>query len=92
MKAETITTTDIQKKYFGETIKTLNDYDEAILGVDLESKQVCYSITTMIDIFMANGLYSFDDAVKYIKTMVSNCSDNYKFIDDIFWVWQSFTK
>jgi hypothetical protein len=24
--------------------------------------------------------------------MVSNCSDNYKFIDDIFWVWQSFTK
>jgi len=84
MKAKTITTIDIQKKYFGETIKTLNDYDEAILGVDLESKQVCYSITTMIDIFMANGLYSFDNAVKYIKTMVSNLSNDYKFVDDIF--------
>jgi hypothetical protein len=84
MKAQTITKTQIDQKYFGVKIQTLVDYDEAILGVDLATKKVCYSITKLIDITMALEKRTFEDAVKYVKAIVQNCSDDYTFIDDIF--------
>ena len=84
MKAQTITKTQIDQKYFGVKVHTLVDYDEAILGVDLATKKVCYSITKLIDVVMANDSKTFDDAVKYVKAIVQNCSDDYTFIDDIF--------
>ena len=84
MKAETITKTQIDQKYFFAKISTLHDYDEAILGVDLATKKVCYSITKLIDVYMANYSKTFEDAVIYVKAIIQSSSDEFVFIDDIF--------
>ncbi len=81
-----ITTKQINKKYFSDNIETLFDYDKAILGVDLATKKVSYSISKMIEVFMddVEKSSSFDEAVTRIKCVVKNCSNQYNFVDDIF--------
>jgi hypothetical protein len=84
-----ITKSQIKEKYFTDDIPVLMgsdfSYDSAILGIDLQTKKACYSITKMIELFMENDISKeFDYAVSHIRNIVKNCSDEYIFVDDIF--------
>ena len=84
-----ITKVQIKEKYFTDDIPVLMgmdfNYDSAILGIDLQTKKACYSITKMIDLFMKNDISKdFDYAVSNVREIVKNCSDEYIFVDDIF--------
>lgn len=84
-----ITKAQIKQKYFTNDIPVLMgydfSYDSAILGIDLQTKKACYSITKMIELFMENdNTKEFDIAVSHIRNIVKHSSDEYIFVDDIF--------
>jgi len=78
-----ITKTDVSNKYFDKkNIEFLNGYDDAIIGVEMKSERVCYSVEKLIDVSMENGK-SFDDAVNHVRFNLIT-DDRFVFVDDIF--------
>lgn len=79
-----ITQEQINDKYFNKTMEFIDDYDNAIVGIDSVDSKVCYSISKLIEISMENGK-TFDEAVNEVRyEIVDAKSMQFVFVDDIF--------
>jgi hypothetical protein len=78
-----ITSKQITNKYFEkQNIEFIKGYDDAIVGVEMKSQKICYSVEKLIDISMENGK-SFDDAVNHVRYNLIT-DDRFIYIDDVF--------
>jgi hypothetical protein len=78
-----ITEEIIKTKYFNKkNIDFITGHENAIVGIELNSNKVCYSVEKLIDISMENGK-SFDDAVNHVRYNLIT-DERFFFVDDIF--------
>ena len=61
----------ILQKYPDQTLLKADGFDDAIIGIDISSMRLIYSIAQCIDILMENMLY--DDAKEHFYYNISGC-------------------
>jgi hypothetical protein len=61
----------ILQKYPDQTLLKADGFDDAIIGIDISSMRLIYSIAQCIDILMEN--MSYEDAKEYFYYNISGC-------------------
>ena len=70
------TLSKIQKTYPDVVFDTVKGFDEAVIGLDLDTSRLIYSVTKCLDILVYTDGMHEEDAVEYFEEKMRNQNDD----------------